>query len=143
LSRDGGGHAAGAAGGGSARVLRQVLERLAVAKQGLRAESEALRAVEARLLAPWWDVREPFMARRGQSLRSEATRRFGRALDGLHAILACLTAEDALPERPGPRSPRTRRLLAEIRQELRSMQRAFAGGSLLLAAALDAFGARR
>jgi hypothetical protein len=131
--------------GAAAGALRQVLEQLSVAKRELRAASEALRAVEGRLRSPFWDLRAPFMARRGRALHDEATLRFSRALDGLHALLVSVT-ERTLPGSGGgggsapPRGPRVRRLLAEIRQELRSMQRAFDGGSLLLASALETFG---
>jgi hypothetical protein len=71
--------------------------------------------------------------------------RFSRALDGLHALLVTVT-EHTQPAAPGqgalPRGPRARRLLAEIRQELRYLQRAFDGGSLLLASALETFGGK-
>ena len=100
--------------------------------------SEGLRAVESRLRSPSWDVCEPFMARRGRALRDEATVRFARALYALHALLAGLT-DTSVADARGPRSPVARRLLAQIRQELRYLQRAFDGGSLLLANALETY----
>jgi hypothetical protein len=131
----------GAVAAPTLRGLREALDRLVAAKANLGGASEALRAVEHRVSAPSWDVREPFMARRGRALRAEATARFASALDALHTLLATVTAH-ALPEGAlrASRSPRARRLLVEIRHELRCLQRAFDGGSLLLARALDAFG---
>jgi hypothetical protein len=120
-----------------------VLAELVAAKQELATTAHALRAVEARLRSPSWDARESFMARRGRALHGEATQRFGQALDRLHALL--VSVNERLP--PGapapagqPRSPRARRLMAQIRQQLRYLQRAFDGGSMLLASALASFG---
>jgi hypothetical protein len=121
-----------------------LLAELAAAKHELVVATEALRAVEGRLRSPSWDAREPFMARRGRALHREATQRFGRALDGLHALL--VSVNQRLPRATAggasaqPRGPRARRLLAQIRQQLRYLQRAFDGGSMLLASALASFG---
>jgi len=115
------------------RELREFLARLGAAKQGLLDATAALRAVDGRVRL--WDLGEPFMARRGHALRAEATARFGRALDQLHGLLQHL---EAAP-RALPRRGQSRRLLIQIRSELRYLQRAFDGGSLLLARALDSF----
>jgi hypothetical protein len=130
----------GAPAAPSLLALREALERLVLARSLLGGASEALRAVERRLHASTWDAREPFMARRGRALCAEATGRFARVLDTQHALLASVTA-DALPGGAlrSPRSPRTRRLLVEIRHELRGLQLAFDGGSMLLARAIDTF----
>ena len=128
------------------RALRALLIELVEAKQGLVEASRALRAVERRLRAPSWDVREPFMARRGRVLCDESAACFARALDALNALLVRVTARMHADRAfaPGePRSPRTRRLLVQIRQELRYLQRAFDGGSILLATALERFGGER
>jgi len=125
------------------RALRALLIELAAAKHRLFEASRALRAVERRLRAPSWDAREPFMARRGRTLCDESTAGFARALDALNALLVRVTARMQADRvfAPGEaRSPGTRRLLVEIRQELRYLQRAFDGGSLLLATALERFG---
>jgi hypothetical protein len=115
------------------RDLREMLERLGAAKQSLLDATAALRAVDGRVRL--WDLAQPFMARRSHALRAEATARFGGALGELHVLLQHL---EATP-RALPRRGQSRRLLIQIRSELRYLQRAFDGGSLLLARALDSF----
>ena len=135
-----GGACAGARGGAGSdgRALRLLLGELGEANRRLLGETEALRAIEARVRD--WDLGQAFQARRGHALRVEATVRFSGALDDLHELLARLfdgRLSPALAERPV--SPRRRRLLAEIRSELRYLQRAFDGGNLLLANTLETF----
>ena len=118
--------------------LQELLGELGVAKRRLLSETAALRAVDARVRA--WDLGEAFLARRSHTLRTEATVRFGQALDGLHELLLRLS-ETNLRDASGapPRRVGSRRLLVEIRNELRYLQRAFDGGSLLLASTLASF----
>jgi hypothetical protein len=124
----------------SSRVLQGILDELETAKASLLAATEVLRTVDIRVRA--WDQREAFMARRGLALREEAATRFAHALDALHGLLVRL-ADRGLGAAFGARltAPGTRRLQAKIRQELRYLQRAFDGGSLLLAKTLRSFGA--
>jgi hypothetical protein len=125
---------------GTPDLLQQLLDELGLAKQRLLGETEALRAVDARVRS--WDLGEAFLARRSRALRAEATVRFGEALDSLHLLLLRLSetnlrvAPRVLAGRAG-----TRRLLIAIRNELRYLQRAFDGGSLLLASTLASFSA--
>jgi hypothetical protein len=121
----------------SARLLEGVLGELAVAKAGLAAASDLLRGIDARVRT--WDLTEPFQARRGRALREETAALFARALDVLHELLVRLADRSLAPAFVSRLSaPRKRRLQAKIRQELRYLQRAFDGGSLLLARTLDA-----
>ena len=113
------------------RRLQRVLDDLGAAKQRLLDATAAMRVVDGRVRL--WDLSEPFQARRSHALRAEVTVSFGAALEQLHALLQRLP-EDSLGA--GPRRTRDRRLLAEIRGQLRYLQRAFDGGSLLLARAL-------
>lgn len=123
---------------GDGRALRLLLIELGEAKRRLLGETEALRAIEARVRD--WDLTEAFQARRGHALRIEATVRFSGALDDLHELLARMSdARQAPALATRPLSPRRRRLLAEIRSELRYLQRAFDGGNLLLANMLETF----
>jgi hypothetical protein len=115
--------------------LRRLLDELGAAKSRLHAETAALREIDRRVCD--WDLRQPFQARRGRALRSQAAVRFADELGGLQVLLARLSREDVAPFlRARPRSPGTRRLLVAIHTELRYLQRAFDGGSLLLAHAL-------
>ena len=126
------------AGAQGTRTLRALLGQLGEAKQRLQAETEVLRNVEGRVRG--WDLAEAFQARRGHALRVEATVRFSGALDDLHGLLARLSdarLSSTLMSRPV--SSGKRRLLAEIRSELRYLQRAFDGGNLLLASTLESF----
>ncbi len=126
------------AGARGARTLRLLLGELGEAKLRLLVETEALRDIESRVRG--WDLAEPFQARRGHSLRVEATLRFSGALDDLHDLLVRLSDARLSPAfTTRPISPRRRRLLAEIRSELRYLQRAFDGGNLLLANTLETF----
>jgi hypothetical protein len=113
-----------------------VLQQLSAAKQLLLAETEALRAIDSRVRS--WDLSEPFLARRSHALRAEATARFGHALDRLHDLLLQVS-EGRLFAKPSVQSQRSRKLMIEIRNELRYLQRAFDGGSVLLAATLETF----
>jgi hypothetical protein len=124
----------------SSRVLEAILDELATAKANLMTATEALRAVDTRVRG--WDLCEAFMARRGTVLRDEATTQFAHALDALHGLLVRL-ADRSLGATFATRlsAPGKRRLEAKIRQELRYLQRAFDGGSLLLARTLRSFGA--
>ena len=126
--------------GPQAPGLRRLLDELGVAKGRLLTETAALREIDQRVRA--WDLSQPFQARRGLALRARAAVRFAEALDALEALLGRL-AREHLGGAPWtrPRSPRTRRLLLEIHAELRYLQRAFDGGSLLLANALASFSA--
>jgi hypothetical protein len=122
----------------SATSLRRILDELGAAKARLLEESTALREIEARVRA--WDLREVFQARRGHALRAEGTDRFANALAGLEELLTRLARGEAAGlRRPRPWGGRTRPLLVEIHTELRYLQRAFDGGSLLLAGALASF----
>jgi hypothetical protein len=115
--------------------LRRLLDELGAAKHRLLAETSALRVIDRRVCD--WDMGEPFQARRGRALRSTAALRFADELTRLELLLARLAREDlAAVLRARPRSPGTRRLLVGIYTELRYLQRAFDGGSLLLAHAL-------
>jgi hypothetical protein len=119
----------------TSQTLQQLLDELGVAKQRLLGETAALRAVDTRVRS--WDLSEPFLARRSHALRAEATHRFGEALDALHVLLERLSDTPFEGMAPtAPRGARSRRLLVEIRSQLRYLQRAFDGGSLLLASAL-------
>jgi hypothetical protein len=127
----------------SSRALRGVLDELAAARETLTRATEALRAVDARVRA--WDRSESFLARRAHALHDEATARFAASLDELHALFVRL-ADRAHPTL-GPalssrlRGPGTRRLQAQVRRELRGLQRAFDGGGALLSRTLRAFDA--
>jgi hypothetical protein len=132
-----GGPELGARAGGDGRALRLLLGELGEAKRRLLGETEALRAIETRVRE--WDLSQPFQARRGRTLRVEATVRFSEALDDLHELLAGLSDTRSPARGARPLSPRRRRLLAAIRGELRYLQRAFDGGSLLLANTLETF----
>lgn len=124
----------------SPKALRLLLGELGSAKRRLFDETEALRDIETRVRG--WDLSEAFQARRGQSLRIDAAIRFGRALDDLHELLVRMSDVRLAPTfAPRPASSSRRRLLAEIRSELRYLQRAFDGGNLLLATALESFSA--
>jgi hypothetical protein len=121
-------------------VLQGILDELETAKARLLAVTEGLRAIDTRVGS--WDQREAFMARRGLMLREEATEQFACALDALHELLVRLADRSLGPAFASRLSaPRTRKLQAKIRQELRYLQRAFDGGSLLLAKTLRSFGA--
>ena len=125
-------------GARGARTLRLLLGELGDAKHRLLIETDALREIEFRVRG--WDLAEPFQARRGHALRVEATVRFSAALDDLHDLLARLSEARLSPTFVArPISPRRRRLLAEIRNQLRYLQRAFDGGNLLLANTLESF----
>jgi hypothetical protein len=128
----------GRASGTPAARLRQVLEQLSAAKQLLLKETEALRVVDTRVRS--WDLSEPFLARRSHALRAEATARFGEALDRLHDLLLRVS-DGGLGGKSPARSSQSRKLMVEIRNELRYLQRAFDGGSVLLASTLETFGA--
>jgi hypothetical protein len=118
--------------------LRLLLGELGEAKHRLLVETEVLRDVETRVRD--WDLSEAFQARRGHALRLEATVRFSGALDDLHALLARLSdTRLAATLTTRPVSASKRRLLADIRSELRYLQRAFDGGNLLLANTLETF----
>jgi hypothetical protein len=126
------------AGAHGARTLRLLLGELGEAKHRLLVETEVLRDVETRVRD--WDLSEAFQARRGHALRLEATVRFSGALDDLHALLARLSdTRLAATLTTRPVSASKRRLLADIRSELRYLQRAFDGGNLLLANTLETF----
>ena len=89
-----------------------------------------------------WDRAQPkgFLARRARALHDEATTRFARSLDGLHALLVRLADKSLGPALSSRlRAPRTRRMQARIRQELRGLQRAFDGGGALLARSIETF----
>ena len=131
---------ASADGGAPPRALRQLLAELGAAKRRLFDETEVLRDIEARVRG--WDMSESFQARRGQALRIAAAMRFGRALDDLHGLLVRMADARMGPAFTArPTSSSRRRLVAEIRNELRYLQRAFDGGNLLLATALESFSA--
>ena len=133
-----GGPDPGGRAGIDGRALRLLLGELGEAKRRLLGETEALRAIETRVRE--WDLAQPFQARRGRALRAEATVRFSDALDDLHDLLARLSDARRPPALVArPISPRRRRLLAAIRSELLYLQRAFDGGSLLLANTLETF----
>jgi hypothetical protein len=127
----------------SARALQKLLDELGAARAMLDEATQAMRAVDTRIRS--WDRAEArgFLARRGRVLHDEATTRFARSLDGLHAMLVRLADRGdsmwgrALSSRL--RAPRTRRLQARIRQELRGLQRAFDGGGALLARSIETF----
>ncbi|HEX3697800.1 MAG TPA: hypothetical protein VH374_20670 [Polyangia bacterium] len=126
------------AGARGSRTLRLLLGELGAAKHRLLVETEALRDIETRVRG--WDLSEAFQARRGHTLRVEATVRFSGALDELHDLLARLSDARLSPAFAlRPISPGRRRLLTEIRSELRYLQRAFDGGNLLLANTLETF----
>jgi hypothetical protein len=126
----------------SSRVLQRILDELATAKTSLAAASDVLRSVDARVRS--WDLREPFLARRGLMLRDEAATRFAQALDALHELLVRLADRSLAPAFASRlRAPRTRTLQVKIRQELRYLQRAFDGGSLLLARTMGALDSGR
>jgi hypothetical protein len=118
-----------------------VLSELEGARQALAGASEALRAVDARVRA--WDRSEAFLARRAHALHDEATARFAESLDELHALFVRL-ADRAHPTLGAAVSTRlraagTRRLQAQVRRELRALQRAFESGGALLSRTLQAF----
>jgi hypothetical protein len=127
----------------SSRALRGVLEELAGAREELARASDALRAVDTRVRA--WDRSEAFLARRAHALHDEATARFAQSLDELHALFARLadranpTLTNALSSRL--RAAGTRRLQAQVRRELRGLQRAFENGGALLSRTLRSFDA--
>ncbi len=115
--------------------MRRLLDELGAAKRRLHTETAALRDIDRRVCT--WDLCETFQARRGRALRSTAASRFADELGRLELLLTRLAREDlAAVLRARPRSPGTRRLLVGIYTELRYLQRAFDGGSLLLAHAL-------
>ena len=125
----------------SSRALRGVLEELAGARVKLAGASEALRSVDARVRA--WDRSEAFLARRAHALHDEATASFAQSLDELHALFVRL-ADRAHPTlAPGLasrlRAAGTRHLQAQVRRELRGLQRAFESGGALLSRTLRAF----
>jgi hypothetical protein len=125
-------------------VLQTLLDELGAARAALDAATAALRSVDVRVRS--WDRDEPFQARRARALHDEATTRFARSLDELHGLLVRLS-DRGNPSNPflGPafssrlRAPRSRRLQARIRQELRGLQRAFDGGGALLARTIQTF----
>jgi hypothetical protein len=125
----------------SSRALRAVIEELAGARETLAGACEALRTVDARVRA--WDRSGAFLARRAHALHDEATARFAQSLDQLHALVARLadranpTLAPALASRL--RAAGTRRLQAQVRRELRGLQRAFESGGALLSRTLRAF----
>jgi hypothetical protein len=127
----------------SARALQTLLDELGAARAMLDDATQVMRAIDARIRS--WDRTDErgFLARRGRVLHDEATTRFARSLDGLHGMLVRLA--DRGDRTWGPalstrlRAPRTRRLQARIRQELRGLQRAFDGGGALLARSIETF----
>jgi hypothetical protein len=115
-----------------------VLDELQAAKSAVDGAAAVLRGVDARVRS--WDRSEPgdFLARRGRTLHEEATAGFARALDGLHVLLVRLADRSAASTFSSRlRSQTTRRLQARVRTQIRSLQRAFDGGSALLARALE------
>jgi len=125
----------------ASRALRLVLGELETTRGRLKAATESLRAVDARVRA--WDRSEAFLARRAHALHDEATARFAQALDGVHALLVRLADRGAPVTAAAlgarPRAAGTRRLQARVHRELRGLQRAFEGGGALLTQTLKAF----
>jgi hypothetical protein len=124
----------------SARALRGLLGELAAAKAAHATATEALRTVDARVRS--WDRSEAdgFLARRAYALHDEATTRFAKSLDELHALLVRLADRSLAPAFSSRlRAAGTRRLQAEVHRELRGLQRAFHGGGALLSRTLQAF----
>jgi hypothetical protein len=125
----------------SSRALRGVIEELSGARSKLAGASEELRSVDARVRG--WDRSGAFLARRAHALHDEATARFAETLDELHALFVRL-ADRANPTLASAFSTRlraagTRRLQAQVRRELRGLQRAFESGGALLSRTLRAF----
>jgi hypothetical protein len=124
----------------SSRALQTLLDELGAARALLDDATQAMRAVDARVRS--WDRAEArgFLARRARVLHDEATTRFARSLDGLHGLLVRLADKSVTPALSSRlRAPRTRRLQARIRQELRGLHRAFDGGGALLARSIETF----
>src|SRR5262249_54283961 len=124
----------------SQRALQTLLDELGAARAMLDEATAAMRDVDARVRS--WDRAKPkgFLARRARVLHDEATTRFARSLDGLHALLVRLADKSLGPALSSRlRAPRTRRMQARIRQELRGLQRAFDGGGALLARSIETF----
>jgi hypothetical protein len=126
----------------SARALQMLLEELGAARAMLDDAMAALRAVDARLGS--WDRSGAdgcqFLARRARALHDEATTRFARSLEGLHGLLVRLADRSAGPAFSARlRSPATRRLQARVRQQLRTLHRAFDGGGALLSRSIATF----
>jgi hypothetical protein len=73
-------------------------------------------------------------------VHDEATTRFARSLDDLHALLVRL-ADRSLSSTFSSRlrAAGARRLQAQVHRELRSLQRAFQGGGALLSRTLQSF----
>jgi hypothetical protein len=119
--------------------LRGVIEELAGARVKLADASEALRSVDARVRA--WDRSGAFLARRAHALHDEATARFAQSLDELHALFVRLAdrAHPTLGSGSRLRAAGTRRLQAQVRRELRGLQRAFECGGALLSRTLRSF----
>jgi hypothetical protein len=119
--------------------LRAIVDELAGARETLGQASDALRVVDTRVRS--WDRSEAFLARRAHALHDEATARFAQSLDELHALFVRL-ADRANPTLGSALSSRlraagTRRLQAQVRRELRGLQRAFETGGALLSRTLQ------
>ena len=122
----------------ASRALRVLLGEVGAAKATLQEATDALRSIDARVRS--WDRAEAFLERRAHALHDEATARFAQSLDALHPLVIRLLDSSAGPAFSSRlRAAGSLRLQAQVRSELRGLQRAFQGGGALLSRSLEAF----